>query len=605
MTVYSSPKIELESFLRPHLKKPFVFLETASFDKENETSFLFSDFEEILVFNHNDNPDKFFKRAEAALKKGFWLCGCLSYEFGYHLEPALYSLREKTSLPLAWLGICKKPLIIKREFYRTFPKDKVSSYTLTNIRPNISRKEYYSGIKNIKGFIEKGLTYETNFTFKIKFDFKGDTLGLYLDLRNAQPTSYMAMVNTERERIISFSPELFFRRRGDQIITRPMKGTISRGVSVEDDKDKLRELKESVKIKAENLMITDLLRNDIGRFCERVSAPDIFNTERHRTLYQMTSTVEGKLKGRFELKEAFSALFPSGSVTGAPKIKTMEIIKRIEKEPRGIYTGAIGFISPLKKSCFNVAIRTVIIKDGKGELGIGGGIVYDSSPANEYEEALLKGRFLTKGLAHFSLIETMLWEEKKGYFLSELHLKRLKDSCAYFSIPLDIAGLKSKLKALEKDMKVGRWKVRLLAGLDGWLETQKFLLKGDFNPPVRIRISRKRINPRDIFLYHKTTNRELYDNERKVACGEGFFDVLFMNEDKQITEGAITNIFALKKKKLYTPPVACGLLGGVLREMLITSGRAKEKILYLEDIKDADKLYVGNSVMGLLEAELS
>lgn len=605
MNVYTCPKMELEGFLSPHLKKPFVFLETASFDKENDASFLFSDFEEILVFNHNDNPDKFFKKAQTALNKGFWLCGCLSYEFGYHLEPALYSLREKTYLPLVWLGVCKKPLIIKREFYRLFPEKQVFSYTVTNIRPNISRKEYYRGIKSIKEFIEKGLTYETNFTFKIKFDFKGDTLGFYLDLRNAQPTAYMAMVNTGSEQIISFSPELFFRRRGNQIITRPMKGTISRGVSVEDDKDKLRELKESVKIRAENLMITDLLRNDLGKFCENVAAPALFNTERHRTLYQMTSTVEGKLKGRLKLKEMFSALFPSGSVTGAPKIKTMEIIKRIEKEPRGIYTGAIGFMSPLKKSCFNVAIRTILIKDGKGELGVGGGIVYDSAPENEYEEALLKGRFLTKGVPRFSLIETMLWEEKKGYFLSELHLKRLKNSCSYFSIPIDIAGLKKRLKELEKNMKAGRWRVRVLARLDGQLETDRFLLDGDFNSPVRIRVSRKRINPRDIFLYHKTTNRKLYDKERKIACGEGFFDVLFLNEENQITEGAITNIFALKRKKLYTPPVSCGLLGGVLRESLVAAGRAEEKILYLEDITDADKLYVGNSVRGLLEAELS
>jgi len=605
---------ELEGLLRPYLSSPFVFLETVlpdrappftrkGRDRENQASFLFTDFEDILVFNPGDDAGKFFREAENFLKKGYWLSGYFSYEFGYWLEPALYHLRQKTGFPLVWLGACKKPLLINHAARYQPHKDSQSSYRIKNLKPNISRREYFSKIKRIKKYIEQGLTYETNFTFKIKFDFRGDVLGFYLNLRSSQPTAYSALINTGESAVLSLSPELFFRQQGRKIATRPMKGTFSRGFTSEKDKKNIERFKEDKKIKSENLMIVDLLRNDLGRVCERVGVPALFKIERHPTLYQMTSTVEGRLREKAGIREIFISLFPSGSVTGAPKIKTMEIINHLEKEPRGIYTGAIGYISPKKSACFNVAIRTAFLKDGKGELGVGGGVIYDSSESGEHEEALLKARFLTKRPLAFSLIETILWKRRTGYHLLELHIERLRDSCLYFSIPLDLRKLKTGLKALEKDMDAHKWRVRILVSQRGEVSIEKEPLK-IITVPVKVMISPRKVNPDSVFLYHKTTLRNLYDKERTKALKEGFFEVIFSNTEGEITEGSITNVFVLKDGKLYTPPLKCGLLRGVLRERLLKEGKVREKVIYRKDILDADRVYIGNSVRGLLEAEV-
>ena len=595
---------ELGGLLRPHLSSPFVFLETVSPDRENKTSFLFTGFKEIFVFNRGDDVEKFFREAENFLKKGYWLCGYFSYEFGYWLEPALYHLRQKTGFPLVWLGVCKKPLIINRGPRYRRPLDKQLSYSIKNIRPDISRRGYFSKIKRIKERIEQGLTYETNFTFKIKFDFRGDILGFYLNLRRSQPTPYSALINTGESAVLSLSPELFFRQQDRKIATRPMKGTFCRGFTTEEDRKNVEQFKGNKKIKAENLMIVDLLRNDLGRVCDSVSVPKLFEIERHPTLYQMTSTIEGKLRGEAGIKDIFSSLFPSGSVTGAPKIKTMEIIKDLEREPRGIYTGAIGYISPKKSACFNVAIRTAFLKDGKGELGVGGGIIYDSSESSEYDEALLKAKFLTERPTRFSLIETIRWERGKGYHLLGPHIARLRDSCSYFSVPLDTGKLRTELKNLEKGMDKGKWRIRVLVSQRGEINMEREILE-NVRVPVRVKISSKKVNPGDVFLYHKTTRRDLYDKERMKACRKGFFEVIFLNTKGEMTEGAITNIFILKNGKIYTPPVKCGLLRGVLRERLLKEGKAQEKVIYRKDVLDADKVYIGNSVRGLLETKIS
>lgn len=610
---------ELEKLLRPYLSSPFVFLETASPDKDNKVSFLFTGFKEILVFSHGDDVEEFFRKVENFLKKGCWLAGYFSYEFGYWLEPALYHLRQKTGFPLAWLVACKSPTICHCEQSNhigiTSPRsfgacnDNVEkvlfpAYMIKNIRPNISRREYFSKIERIKEYIEQGLTYETNFTFKIKFDFCGDILGLYLNLRRFQPTPYSALINTGASAILSLSPELFFRQQNRKIETMPMKGTFCRGFTTEEDRKNIKQFKVNKKIKAENLMIVDLLRNDMGRVCERVGVPRLFEIERHPTLYQMTSTVEGRLRDEARIKDVFSSLFPSGSVTGAPKIKTMEIIKYLEKQPRGIYTGAIGYISPQKNACFNVAIRTALLKGGKGELGVGGGIVYDSSESGEYDEAILKARFLTQGHCRFSLIETILWKGGTGYCLLELHLERLRDSCRYFSIPLDLRKLKADLKNLEKEMDRNKWRVRVLASRRGDVSIEKEPL-GKIAVPVKVKISSQKTDPDNVFLYHKTTRRDLYDKERTSARKEGFFEVIFLNTKGEVTEGAITNIFILKNGEIHTPPVKCGLLPGVLRAHLLKEEKAQEKVIYRKDILGADKVYIGNSVRNLLEAKIS
>jgi len=588
-----------------NLKQPFVFLETLTKTQEEKSSFIFSEFKDIITFKSGDDLDLFFKKLESYSKKGYWLTGYFSYEFGYFLEEAHKLLRGKNKTLLAWIGVCKKPITIssKEKMNKKCSHFSLEElpYEVGSIKPNISQKEYNQKIKKIKSYLNQGLTYQINFTFKEKFDFKGDIIGLYSDLRKSQPTSYSALINTKQEQIVSLSPELFFKIDKNKIIARPMKGTIKRGETKEKDCRSRADLRSSKKIRAENLMIVDLLRNDLGRISKIVRAPKLFNIEKHPTLYQMTSTIEGKLKKNIGLKEMFSSLFPCGSVTGAPKIKTIELIKELEKEPRGIYTGAIGYISPKKKSCFNVAIRTVQIKKNKGELGIGGGIVYDSKAGDEYEEALLKGKFFRDGLEKTGLIESILWDRSKGYFLLSLHLKRLKKSADHFSYPYREREIKNKLKEAIKGEKRDL-KIRLVLDSKGNIHVKGETIK-KIKEPIKIRISKEKINSKDKLLYHKTTKRVLYDQERAKGLAKGYFETIFLNQRQEITEGTISNVFILKNEKLYTPPVKSGLLPGVLREQLIREGKAKEKVLYLKDLRAADKVYLGNSVRKLLLAK--
>lgn len=599
---------EIISLLTPCLKKHFVFLETANFDKDNTNSFLFKDFSKILIFNYKDDADEFFEKAENCLEQGQWLCGFFSYEFGYCLEPALYHLKEKNKFPLAWLAASKEPIkVIHREplSMRT-DKEPEKKFRINSIKPSIGYNQYAKAIEKIKNYLRNGTNYQTNFTFKIKFSFSGDVLNFYLALRVAQPTSYMALINTGEYFIISLSPELFYKTKGNKITTKPMKGTFERGNTLFSDKVNENKLTADKKIMAENLMIVDLLRNDLGRISKKVWVSQLFSTEKYRTLFQMTSTISAELKNNTGIREIFFSLFPSGSVTGAPKIKTMEIIKELEKEPRNIYTGAIGYISPDKNSCFNVAIRTIALCSDKGEMGIGGGIVYDSSAKKEYAEALLKAKFLTQGLDNFSLIESILWTARRGYYLIDLHLNRLKKSCEYFSVNADFDKLKKELGILEKKLKAenGKFKIKILTDFEGSFRLEKSSLDKQ-TLPVRIKISRKKIDPRDIFLYHKTTKRVLYEEERYKAQNAGFFEVIFFNKYGELTEGSITNVFVAKRGVIYTPPVTCGLLNGVLRQHLLKNANVREKTLYLRDVLAADKVYVGNSVRGLLKAEIS
>jgi len=592
------------NYLR-NLKPPYVFLETSTKTQEDRSSFIFSDFKDILTFRPKDNLDLFFRRLEKYSKAGYWLVGYFSYEFGYFSEEIYRPLRANGKTLLAWVGVCKKPVEISSKEKIIQKCSGLSldnfSYEVKNIRPNISQREYDEKIKKIKYYLEQGLTYQVNFTFKEKFDFKGDVISLYSDLKKSQPTPYSALINTGKEKILSLSPELFFRIDKNKITARPMKGTVKRGETTKEDSLIKTDLKKSRKVRAENLMIVDLLRNDLGRISELVRASKLFNIEKHPTLYQMTSTIEARLRGRVRLKEVFSALFPCGSVTGAPKIKTMGFIKKLEKEPRGIYTGAIGYISPKKKSCFNVAIRTIKIKKNKGELGIGGGIVYDSKAKDEYEEALLKAKFFKNGLEKIDLIESILWDKDKGYFLMSLHLKRLKKSAKYFTYPYKEKEIKNKLKEVVRGEKKSL-KIRLVLDLEGKITINKESIEKS-QTPMKIRISGVKVNSKDKFLYHKTTKRALYNLERRKGLAKGYLETIFLNEKSQLTEGTISNIFILKNKKLFTPPIKSGLLPGVLRGQLLMHGKAKEKILYLKDIENADEVYVGNSVRGLLVAK--
>jgi len=573
-------------------------LETLSLDAENKKSFLFYEPVDTLVFNSGDSPKGFFKRIDNYLTKGLWVAGYFTYEFGYFLEKSLSDFCHKGRSPLVWLGVFKAPEIFSKKgplLKREFLQDRAQTfYEVRNVKPDIGPREYSAKIAQIKEYLCQGLTYQVNLTFKVNFDFYGYAAGLYSDLKKNQPTVYTAFIDTGPRQVLSFSPELFFRQDKKTLLARPMKGTIKRGLNYSKDKKCMENLLESEKDRAENIMIVDLLRNDLGRVSAKVRVPNLFQIERHKTLYQMTSTISARLKNKIATQELFTSLFPCGSVTGAPKIQTMKIIKELENKPRGVYTGAIGYMSPDNKACFNVAIRTLEIHKGRGSLGVGAGIVYDSVSSREYEETLLKARFFTDNNQHFHLIESLLLDEGRYWFLDE-HLRRLAKSCRYFGIQYDSGKLKRKLQT---QIKSGRYKVRILVSRRGHTKI-KVVPLAKAKPSVKVQVSSQTTNPENIFLYHKTTRRRLYNEQRKNAISEGFDEALFINAKGEFTEGTISNIFISSGKLLYTPPISCGLLPGVLRQHLLSSGRAREKTLRYKEVFGADKVYLGNSVQGL------
>lgn len=581
-------------------KSPSVFLETAN-ENEKPKMLIFNSCLDTIECRGKKDLEKFFNKLEENRKKGNWLAGYFSYEFGYLLEEKLcHLLDKKRKYPLAWFGVFEKPQEILSEDLSFFKKNSVCK--IDKITPSILKTEYIKQIKKIKQYLKQGDTYQVNYTFNIHFDVKLNPFGIYRQLRLIQPTKYMAAINTGKEKIFSFSPELFFSKTKNIIITKPMKGTVACTDKEKVNKEKLLWLKKSEKNKAENLMIVDLLRNDLGRIAKKgtVKVKDMFSVERHKTVFQMTSTVEAKTNS--SITEIIKAIFPCGSVTGAPKIRTMQIIKELEKEPRHVYTGAVGYISPKNKSCFNVAIRTVHVdKNNKASLGVGSGVVYDSNSAEEYRESFLKAKFFIDSFKEFQIFETILWD--KRFYLLEHHLKRLKSSAKKFKIKCELKKIKEKLRMLEKKFNKNRqYKIRIILSLDGKITVQSTGLD-KIPEKIKIILSKDKVNSQNQYLYHKTTIRDFYDKQLARAREKGFFEVIFKNEKDELTEGSFTNLFLLKNNVLYTPKLEAGLLPGVLRQSLLEKGQAKEIKLKEKELKNACEIYVGNSVRGLLKVD--
>lgn len=593
-----------------------VLLQTARFDPSNKRSLLFFNPIQTIVAYTLEGIPALFECVEQALAEGFYAAGYLSYECGYHFERFKGISLAKQNLPLAWFGIYRKPLIFDHETGR-FDEDPqlalddkainkttfAKSVTLT-----ISQENYTAKIERIKEYIAAGETYQVNFTSKVSVPTEISSDAAFAALLSQQPVAYSAFLNIARHQILSLSPELFFRIEQGRIITRPMKGTMPRGLdSVEDVQTAMR-LQSDEKNRCEHVMIVDLLRNDIGRICEMgsVQVDDIFSVETYRTLLQMTSTVSGTLRRGLTYYDLFKGMFPSGSITGAPKIRTMEIIHELEESPRGIYTGSIGYMAPDGNAAFNVAIRTLDLHEGKAQMGVGGGIVADSDPNDEYRECLLKAEFLVRPRRDFQLIETMLWNGE--FRLFSMHLDRMVSSADYFGYTFDRTSITEQLIAESLSFKPEvLYRVRLLLTEDGALSISyaEHSASTAFQTG-HIRISSERTSSIDLFLRHKTTQRSLYDSQYMKCREEGFDEVIFLNERDEITEGAISNIFIRKAGELLTPPLSSGVLPGVFRRHILeTDPTAKEKILTLEDLDSADAIYLCNSLRGMREVRLS
>ncbi len=606
---YKLPRINPD-FIR---KQDYFFLfETSLFDKDNFRSYIFINPLDIIKINNYQNIEEAFKKIERYSKK-YYLAGYFSYELGYFFEKNSFKLKSFVPYPLIHICVFKKPVIFDHRTGKTnifisnlfIKKQKAEDFYIRDLRFTFKRPLYLKRIRRIKEYIKQGHTYQVNFTAKFHFDFQGSGFSFYQDLKDRQNVSYGAFCKLKDEYIISLSPELFLKREGHHIYSKPMKGTIKRGRNIWEDKDKIRELKQSLKNRAENLMIVDLIRNDLGRISKvkTVKVNRLFKIEKYNTLFQMTSTVAGTLKKDITYFDIFRSIFPGGSVTGAPKIRTMQIIKELEGSSRNIYCGALGIISPPDKAILNLPIRTISITRNKGEMGVGGGIVYDSYPNQELQECLLKAKFLTDRYKPFELLETMLWNGNYR-FLNE-HLKRMQNSAQYFDFSFKRKEIIKQLKRLENNFnKVYEYRVRLLLDREGKIKTEYSKISKKVGSQNYIAISKYRINPERIFWYHKTTNRRLYDEQYRYYLKKGYLDVIFMNKRNEITEGTISNIVIKKGQIYYTPPVSSGLLPGILRQELIKKNKVREKVLFLKDLKKADRIFLCNSVRGLTQVEI-
>jgi para-aminobenzoate synthetase / 4-amino-4-deoxychorismate lyase len=600
-----------------NLDETFVLLDNSS--GRGRPTLLFTEPASIIVANAPNEVPAALTALEQGIQNGFHAAGFFAYELGYVFEPRLaHLLPENRDVPLLWFGLYPAPREMSEKDVDLWlaTHTRSGSYQFTDVTRAWDRDSYVNRFKAVQEKIRAGDIYQLNLTFKARFKLAGSPLTFYRDLRQRQRVAYGGIVDTGEMTVLSASPELFVEQSGREIFTRPMKGTSPRGGTPEADAEARRVLSTDTKQRAENLMIVDLMRNDLGRMADTgsVEVTDLFTVETFRTLHQMTSGVKATLKDGMGLKDLWSAIFPPGSVIGAPKIRAMELIAEYENEPRGVYCGAIGHITPGGQALFNVAIRSpVIFRDGRGEMGIGSGVVYDSVGEKEYAECLLKMKFLTDPPKSFELIETLLHEPQinastgkvsGGYWLLDRHMERLAASARYFNFKFDETEARDALTSVVRGRSGERLRVRLLLAESGNLTvTATAIGPKDPNAVMRFMLSPTRLDSRDAFLFHKTTRREVYDSEWKHYTETFEVDeIIYLNEKGELAEGSRTNIFVETAGTLLTPKLDAGLLPGVLRTEMIATGRAREAVLTMRDLQAADAVYLGNSVRGLVKA---
>lgn len=569
------------------------------------------------------------RRVEA---EGLWAAGWIAYEAAPGFDRALSARPpEPDGPPLVWFALFRGVEAVEGTAAAALG-ERGGGYRVGRWRASITRARHRRGVAAIRRLIARGDTYQVNFTHRLTAPFEGDPAALFRDLARAQRGSYGAYLDAGRFAICSATPELFFELDGSRLEMRPMKGTAHRGLTAEDDRERARRLAASEKERAENLMIADMVRNDLGRVARpgTVATSDLFTVERYPTLLQMTSTVTAESDA--PVAEIVAALFPCASITGAPKASTSRIIARLEDGPRGVYTGAVGWLGPGRRARFGVAIRTAVVdrERGSATYGVGGGIVWDSRPAREWRECRLKARVLGEALARpwperFELLETLRWEpaiagETGGFVLLEGHLERLAGSAEYFGFACHraavIAALETAVAGAGEAGRGGPLRVRLTMDREGGVRVETVPLGEETwsaeppapgsprisEPPLRLALAARPIDPADPFLYHKTTHRTVY--EAALAERPGCDEVLLWNPRREATEGTIHNLVVRRRGELVTPPVECGLLPGTLRARLLAEGRVREAPIEVTELAACEDLWLINSVRGWRRAEL-
>ena len=574
--------------------KSYIFLD----DQLTNTQRYYTDPVDILIADDPGDIDDIFAKLTQYHQEGYFIAGYLSYDLGYLFEDALsHRLAPKRPTPLLNFGIFKT-------FERQAPTQLLYSSQAPDLTltPLWSEAEYSKRFSQVMDYIRAGDVYQINLTFPMTGPYDGPAHTLYAAFRHRQKGRYGGVVHLgNAPDIISLSPELFFRKEGRDMSMRPMKGTRPRSANSQIDEELRLNMRNDVKSQAENLMIVDLLRNDLSRISEpgSVKVPELFALETYETLHQMTSRVVSKLTPDIDMKSIFQNLFPCGSVTGAPKIRAMEIIDDLETTPRGAYCGALGYIDPNGDACFNVGIRTLTLSGKRLTYNVGSGLVYDSQAQDEYHECLLKADVLSQPPA--DIIETCLWTPKDGIVRGKAHKARMMKSAKALGYPFSLAqydALIDGIKAKETSQHI-----RITLSAEGDLNlSQKYFVSLD---RPKIMVSPHKLSKQVQYSKHKISRRNFYDEEReRLKALTGIDEVIFLNESGKLCEGSFTSIFIEKDGKLLTPALKTGILPGVLRAELLRSKKARTADLTEDDLLGAKNIYIGNSMRGLMPAAL-
>jgi para-aminobenzoate synthetase/4-amino-4-deoxychorismate lyase len=552
-----------------------------------------------IVVHDPDGVPAALNEIDAAVQGGKWVAGSFAFELGFLLEPKLRSSFRSSPDPLIAVGIYDAPQSVD------FPKV-AGAATIRTSTPLWRADDYTAAFAKAREFIAAGDVYQINLTFPLVLDVEGDPFARLAAWRAMARAGHTAIQRQDDRDVFSFSPELFLHSSGDgRVRTRPMKGTAPRAPNAAGEPEARQALLEDPKQRAENLMIVDLLRNDLTRIAVpgSVSVSDLFTVETYPTLHTMTSGVEALMRDGLVPSDVLRALFPCGSVTGAPKVRAMELIAELEPTPRGVYCGAVGAFGPGLRMDLNVAIRTLVHEHGTSSLrmGVGGGVVFDSAADAEYRECLLKARFVTS--EPFEILETLRWEPEAGAYLLGGHLERMAATAAYFGVRFEAAAAEAALAAHVAPFDAAR-RVRLLLSLDGELRVESAPLiepfVSDGAAPLRIMIASTRLDAGDAFVRHKTTKRQVYDEALAEAKRAGADEAILLNRAGRVADGSFTSVFAQIGGVLVTPPASEGALEGVLKRSLTVT----ERPLSAGELLRAEAIYVGNSVRGLRRAVL-
>jgi para-aminobenzoate synthetase/4-amino-4-deoxychorismate lyase len=603
------------------MNAPFILLDDARLEGASDAR-LYCAPVETVVARRADQVAPALARIETLRCEGFELAGHIAYEAGYALEPRLAPLltgRNGASGPLLWFGAfthyetIPAPHVLNRLRAMAGARSEKRSASLGPMEPQVSLGTYADAFTTLQQSIAAGDIYQANLTFPLQGSWRGDPLALYAAIRPAAAAGYGGIVFDGSHWLLSFSPELFFALQQGAATVKPMKGTRSRGRDVMEDARMITELATSEKDRAENLMIVDLMRNDLARVAEpgSVRVEQAFAVETYPTLHQMVTTIRAQLRADMGAIDMIGALFPCGSITGAPKIRAMELIAQVERDARGPYCGAIGRIDASGDAAFNVAIRTMRLtpgENGRGRavIGVGSAIVADSQAMAEWRECLIKGGFVRQAVsevsaADFDLIEKMAFNCDTGIPLLELHLERMKDSASELSFHFDRHALRNAIQALCFDAE-RPGTLRLVLARSGSYSLELSEMPQPMPDPALCAVLYLPVSEGDWRLRHKSSDRRFYEAGLEVARGAGAAEALFIRDDGLVTEGSFTNIFVERDGRLLTPPASLGLLPGVLRRSLISQGRAVEATLTFDDLEHG--FFIGNAVRGLMPARL-